>query len=187
MARTGEIRPSRQRAMTSIRTPDQRVRVFVSSTMNELSDARTAARHAIEQLRLTPVMFELGASPHPPRDLYLAYLQQSDVFVGIYGEQYGSIAPGRNVSGLEDENLAASKKPKLVYVQQPAPARAPQLTEMLDRVSRSGLSYHTFEHADELEGLISTDLAVLLSERFDATSATDQSPGETSEAAGTAE
>ena len=51
------------RSMTEIRTPDQRLRVFVSSTMNELADARVAARRGIEQLHLTPVMFELGARP----------------------------------------------------------------------------------------------------------------------------
>jgi Domain of unknown function (DUF4062) len=60
--------------MTEIRTPDQRLRVFVSSTMNELADARLAARRAVEQLHLTPVMFELGARPYPPRDLYV-YVQ----------------------------------------------------------------------------------------------------------------
>jgi hypothetical protein len=53
----------------SIRTPDQRVRVFVSSTMQKLAAERQAARAAIESLRLTPVMFELGARPHPPRAL----------------------------------------------------------------------------------------------------------------------
>ena len=99
--------------MTSIRTPDQRLRVFVSSTMKELADERAAARRAIERLHLTPVLFELGARPYPPQDLYLAYLRQSDVFIGIYGQQYGWIAPGRERSGLEDEYLAASDKPKL--------------------------------------------------------------------------
>jgi hypothetical protein len=43
-----------------IHTPDQRVRVFVSSTMQELAPERRAVREAIESLRLTPVMFELG-------------------------------------------------------------------------------------------------------------------------------
>ena len=38
-------------------------------------------------------MFELGARPHPPRELYRSYLAQSDVFVGIYGESYGWVAP----------------------------------------------------------------------------------------------
>jgi len=49
-----------------IRTPDQRLRIFVSSTLQELAAERDAARSAIIQLNLTPVMFELGARPHPP-------------------------------------------------------------------------------------------------------------------------
>jgi predicted ATPase len=153
--------------MTAIRTPDQRLRVFVSSTMKELAAERTAARAAIEELRLIPVMFELGARPYPPRDLYLAYLQQSDVFVGIYGQQYGWIAPGQEISGLEDEYIAASGKPKLVYVQSAAPQRDSRLVEMLRRIQSDGLSYRTFARADELSSLIADDLAVLLSERFD--------------------
>jgi hypothetical protein len=67
-----------------ISTPDRRVRVFVSSTLQELAAERNAARSAITGLHLTPVMFELGARPHPPRELYRAYLAQSEVFVGIY-------------------------------------------------------------------------------------------------------
>ena len=67
---------------TGIRTPDQRLRVFVSSTLAELADERRAVSRAISTLRLTPVMFELGARPHPPRELYRAYLAQSDIFIG---------------------------------------------------------------------------------------------------------
>lgn len=58
---------------------------------------------AKSRLRLTPVLFELGARPYPPRDLYRAYLEQSDVFIGIYAESYGWVGPGMEVSGLEDE------------------------------------------------------------------------------------
>ena len=49
-----------------IRTPDQRLRVFVSSTLQELAAERQAVRDAVTRLRLVPVMFELGARPHPP-------------------------------------------------------------------------------------------------------------------------
>ena len=154
--------------MVQIRTPDQRLRVFVSSTMNELADERAAARRAIERLHLTPVLFELGARPYPPRELYLAYLRQSDVFIGIYGTQYGWVAPGRAVSGLEDEYLAAADKPRLVYIRSPAPDRDPRLAEMLQRVEQSGLSYHTFNRARDLGRLISDDLALLLSDHFGA-------------------
>ena len=67
-----------------IRTPDQRVRVFVSSTLRELATERRAVRDAVASLWLVPVMFELGARPYPPRPVYRAYLAQSQVFVGIY-------------------------------------------------------------------------------------------------------
>ena len=72
-----------------IRTPDQRLRVFVISTLQELVEERVGAREAITALRLSPVMFEMGARPHPPRDLYRAYLEQSDIFIGIYWQRYG--------------------------------------------------------------------------------------------------
>src|SRR5678815_1591586 len=78
----------------AIRTPDQRLRVFVSSTLNELAAERRAAREGIERIHLSPVLFEAAARAHPPRDLYRAYLAQSDVFVGIYYARYGWIAPG---------------------------------------------------------------------------------------------
>jgi hypothetical protein len=41
----------------AILTPDQRLRVFVSSTLGELAEERAAARRAIESLGLTPTMF----------------------------------------------------------------------------------------------------------------------------------
>lgn len=86
-----------------IRTPDQRLRVFVSSTLAELAEERIAVTRAITALRLTPVLFELGARPHPPQELYRAYLAQSDIFIGMYWQRYGWVGPGMDISGLEDE------------------------------------------------------------------------------------
>ena len=152
-----------------IATPDRRVRVFVSSTLEELAQERRAARAAISGLRLTPVMFELGARPHPPRELYRAYLAQSDVFVGIYWQRYGWVAPGESVSGLEDEYLLSGDRPKLIYVKAPAVDREPRLTELLHRVQADDrASYKVFADAEELTSLLSDDLAVLLTERFTA-------------------
>ncbi|GAA3214291.1 ATP-binding protein [Microbacterium terregens] len=151
-----------------IRTPDQRLRVFVSSTLKELEPERRAVRAAIERLRLAPVMFELGARPHPPRQLYRAYLQQSDVFVGVYWQQYGWIAPGEEVSGLEDEYVLAPREmPRLIYVKQPAEREA-RLAELMERVrSDDTASYTPFSTAEELAELVTADLATLLAERFD--------------------
>ena len=144
----------------------------MSSTLKELEPERRAARAAIEQLRLAPVMFELGARPHPPRELYRAYLGQSDVFVGIYWQQYGWIAPGEEISGLEDEyRLAPREMPKLIYVKQPA-EREERLAELMSRIRDDDTaSYTPFSTADELADLIAADLATLLAERFDASRA----------------
>src|SRR5512135_42127 len=124
-----------------IHTPDQRLRVFVSSTLQELADERSAAREAIEHLRLTPVMFELGARPHPPRELYRAYLDQSHIFIGIYWQKYGWVAPDMKVSGLEDEYNLSGSKPKLIYVKAPAPDRESRLADLLHRIQGDNVSY----------------------------------------------
>ncbi|WP_169580715.1 MULTISPECIES: DUF4062 domain-containing protein [Microbacterium] len=151
-----------------IRTPDQRIRVFVSSTLRELADERRVVKDAIERLRLAPVMFELGARPHPPRELYRSYLAQSDVFIGIYGSSYGWVAPEEQISGLEDEyNLAPRSMPKLIYIKD-ADRRDERLTELIGRIQADDTAaYLHFASSEELGDQVAADLATLLAERFD--------------------
>ena len=162
-----------------IRTPDQRVRVFVSSTLRELAAERRAVRDAVTSLRLVPVMFELGARPYPPRPVYRAYIAQSQVFVGIYWQSYGWVAPGEEVSGLEDEYLLSAGLPRLVYVKSPAPDREPRLAVLLARIrDEGGVSYQHFADPAELQRLVGNDLAVLLSERFEMSRPGDGAAGD---------
>jgi predicted ATPase len=170
-----------------IRTPDQRLRVFVSSTLGELADERQAVRSAVSQLRLMPVMFEAGARPHPPRDVYRAYLAQSDIFIGVYWQEYGWIAAGEEISGLEDEYELSAGLPRLIYVKWPAPARDPKLAAMLGRIrDEAGVSYQRFADPGELQRLVENDLAVLLSERFEITGRGGAAATAAEPAAGTA-
>ena len=150
-----------------ILTPDQRIRVFISSTLEELAGERVAARRAIQRLRLVPVWYESGARPHPPRSMYRAYLEQSQVFVGIYWQRYGWVAPGMDISGLEDEYRLAAGKPMLLYLKRPAPDQEARLTTLIDSIRAAGTtSYRTFATPRELERLLADDLAVVLSESF---------------------
>ena len=73
---------------------------------------RVAVSRAISALRLTPVLFELGAQSHAPRELYRAYLSQSDIFIGLYWERYGWIGPEMDISGLEDEFRLSVSMPR---------------------------------------------------------------------------
>jgi predicted ATPase len=151
-----------------IRTPDDRLRVFVSSTLEELATERGAARAAIEQLRLAAVMFESGARAHPPQAVYRAYLEQSDIFVGIYWQRYGWVGPGMTVSGLEDELRLAAGMPRLLYVKVPAPDMDPALGRMLDGIrAEAAVAYKTFTDPGQLRELVAGDLAAMLAERFD--------------------
>ena len=134
--------------------------------MGELAAERRAVTAAITQLRLTPVLFELGARPYAPRDLYRAYLKQSDIFVGIYAESYGWVAPGMEVSGLEDEYRLSADKPRLIYTKRTARPE-PRLASFLGAIQAEGVvSYRRFKDADELASLVADDLALVLTERF---------------------
>ena len=149
----------------AIRTPDQRLRVFVSSTLAELAEERAAVARAVSALRLTPVLFELGARPHPPRELYRAYLAQSDIFVGLYWQRYGWIGPDMDISGLEDEFRLSGAIPRLLYVKEPAPEREHRLTAMIEELQAEGAdSYRPFRTPRDLARLVRDDLALLLSE-----------------------
>ena len=151
----------------AIRTPDQRLRVFVSSTLGELAAERAAVARAISALGLTPVMFELGARAHPPRELYRAYLAQSDILIGLYWQRYGWIGPDMDVSGLEDEFRLSASMPRLLYLKTPAPDREERLTAMIAELQAKGtVSYRSFRSPRDLGRLVRADLAVLLSERF---------------------
>ncbi|MFW6097908.1 MAG: DUF4062 domain-containing protein, partial [Chloroflexota bacterium] len=151
-----------------IRTPDQRLRVFVSSTLREMAEEREAARRAIESLRMSPILFELGARPHPAQDLYRSYLAQSHIFIGLYWQQYGWVAPDMEISGLEDEYRLAAALPKLIYIKTPAPDREPGLHKLLQDIkSDSEVSYKYFATSEEVRDLIANDLALLLTERFE--------------------
>ncbi|HEU4895249.1 MAG TPA: DUF4062 domain-containing protein, partial [Acidimicrobiia bacterium] len=150
-----------------ISTPDQRLRVFVSSTLGELAPEREAAEAAIRTLRLTPVMVELGARPRPPVDIHRSFLDQSDVFVGIYWQAYGSVGPGESISGIDEELRRSGALPRLIYIKEPAPDREERLASMLDRVRDNGSTRcRTFGTAEELSELLLDDLAVLVTERF---------------------
>src|SRR5260370_14864647 len=132
------------------RTPDRGVRFLVSSRLEDLAAERQAVAAVITQLRLTPVLFELGARPYPPRDLYRAYLEQSDVFIGIYAESYGWVGPGMEVSGLEDEYRLSAGKPRLIYTKETS-RREPRRAIFLEKIRAAGVgSSRPFEDAGDL-------------------------------------
>jgi len=129
--------------------------------LHELAEERLVARSVIQQLGHACVMFEMGARPHPPQSLYRPYLQQSQVFVGIYFQRYGWIAPNMALSGLEDEYRLAAHLRQLIYLKEPAPGREPRLAKLLESIRAGNAHAKTFSTLEELRQLLHTDLVQL--------------------------
>ena len=162
-------------ALPGVSSSTQRLRVFVSTTIGELAPERGAAAEAIASLLLAPVLFELGTRASSPRTMYRAYLDHSDIFVGIYWQRYGWVAPSMDVSELEDQYDLASDRPRLIYVKEPAAERDPKLTTFLQKIEADGqASYKVFSEPEQLAALLADDLAILLTERFETAAPTPQ-------------
>lgn len=151
-----------------VRTSDHKLRIFISSTLKELAPERVAARLAVDDLRQTPIYFEENARPYLPRDLYRETLDQCDIFIGIYWQSYGWVAPGEKISGIEDEYRRSRDMPSLIYVKEPTPVREEKLRGLITEIKQaSGVVTKTFSSPEELQELISEDLSLLFADQFD--------------------
>jgi tetratricopeptide (TPR) repeat protein len=146
-----------------------RLRVFVSSTINECAAERTVVRDAIRSINHEPLLFEdIGSRPHPPRDVYKARLEVAHVFIGIYRESYGWIAPHMAISGIEDEfRLASAQRiDRLVYVHRSPGARDPKLERLIDDIKNSGITVAQYVDPPQLRDQVRNDLTAVISGRF---------------------
>ena len=149
---------------------EQRLKVFVSSTIRECASERDVVRAAISSLNFDPVLFEeIGARPYPPREVYESRLRTSDVFVAVYREEYGWVAPGMTISGIEDELDIAEELaiPRLVYTYKTPAARDQCLVALIERAKQdSGLTIWQYSHPDELRDRLREDITALVSRHF---------------------
>jgi len=68
---------------------DERLKIFVSSTVTELKDARAIAREAINDFQFSPLMCEdWGAATESSRKTYLKKIKNSDIYIGIFWKNY---------------------------------------------------------------------------------------------------
>ena len=144
-----------------------------TTSCGSFPDAGRARRRApgrttlVEQLRLTPMMFEFGARP-PARAISLV----SRAVGRVRRHLLAALRVGRarhGHLGLADELLLSDGMPRLIYVRRPAPDIEPGLEAMLGRLEDGRpcvLPAVPVGDRPSCTGLLLDDLAVLLSERF---------------------
>jgi len=92
------------------------MKIFISSTYQDLVDYRTKAAEAIERLGQQDVRMEVfGARPEGATEVCRDEIDASEVFVGIYAHRYGYIPAGSELSITEMEYHYAVKHKKPVF------------------------------------------------------------------------
>lgn len=108
-----------------------------------MRDEREALERALHQMRASEFngMEYFGSRAGTPKEVCLAEVAASDVYVGVFGDRYGHVDPetGLSMTELEYRRALACGLPCLIYVRaQGAPAR-PEHAEA-DEASRAKLA-----------------------------------------------
>ena len=144
----------------------RRLRVFISSSMQELAQDRVAVRAALEQSNCEPWTFEndAGARTASIQRTYLDEVADSDVYIGLFYQTLGSAT-------VEEFEFARSLgKPLLIFERRDdAVERTAALQGFLATLNdlETGVTvqrYGDFEH--ELGELVKASVARLLTEVF---------------------
>ena len=158
------------------------IRIFISSVQREFADEREALRDYLRGDALMRRFFDVflfedvPASDRRPDSLYLDEVEQSDIYVGLFGEDYGSEdAKGISPTEREFDQATASGVHRLIFVKGTNDdSRHPKMQALI-RKAQAGLIRKRFNTPEELvtalyaalvEYLDSEDL--VRSEPFDA-------------------
>ena len=100
------------------------MKVFISSTSSDLVEYRARVLSGIDRLRVQGAdvqwlgMEAFSAVDQTPLDECLGFVNQADVYVGIFGVRYGSKPPGSDISFTEAEFRRATERkiPRLLFL-----------------------------------------------------------------------
>lgn len=101
-----------------------KLRLFLSSTFEDLQDARARIARLLSVIPVDLIQMELfGSDESQPIDYALQRVRESQIFVGVYAEQYGALDPksGLSITELEYREAAQLLKQRalaglLVYI-----------------------------------------------------------------------
>src|SRR5215831_12894519 len=137
----------------------QRLRVFVSSKMQELAPERQAVKEALDALKVDAWVFEedAGARPVSIQKAFLEEVKAADLYIGLFWKGYGdyTIEEYEYARKLGKDCLIYEKRADLNG------QRDPRLQKFLDGVSdvKTGLTIKWFDDPLQLSEAIKDDVA----------------------------
>jgi hypothetical protein len=141
------------------------LKVFISSTWQDLQPERQAVENAILRMRDTDFagMEYFGSRTETPRDVSLMEVEQCNLYIGIFARRYGS-----GITEAEYRRAIARNVPCLIYIKDDSVSVPPEFVESdpvkaakLDALVRELKSKHVvsfFENPDQLATQVVADL-----------------------------
>lgn len=125
--------------MATTEKKSQSVKIFVSSTYQDLIPYRQKVNEAIQRLQQIMIGMEMfGSDSETPLETCIKRVKESSLFVLIVGFRYGSILDGidKSITQIEYETAVSSSIPTLVYI--------------IDDDQPVSLQYVDFDHINKL-------------------------------------
>jgi hypothetical protein len=137
----------------------RRLRLFISSKMEELAPERAAMKSALDELQIEGWVFErdAGARAGNIQQTYLTELDAADLYIGIFWKGYGeyTVEEFEHARNQGIDCLVYEKREEIDGTRDPA------LQEFLDRIGKvkGAVTIRRFQTADELPAFLKTDVA----------------------------
>ena len=153
-------------------------KIFVSAVQKELKEERRAIKDLIQKNSLLIDHFDAFLFEDAPaksksaEHSYLAEVRDCDIYIGIFGNQYGASAKDK-LSPVEEELRVAQKNDKEVFIfikgenGQNDKNREAGIQKLIKEIkdSRKGHSYKRFHNTDELTDFVFDSLVSFLKEK----------------------
>jgi len=137
----------------------EKLRVFISSTMDDLPEERMAIADAINKNIFWESIYaeSFVARSKSPREVCLEEVRRSHIYIGIFKDRYGYIPSNDNPQGcsvvvLEYNEAKNNQLPILIFVDKNGSKRESKLIEFLRDITDFGKGHWRKEYSttDEL-------------------------------------
>jgi len=153
----------------------RKYRIFVSGVQKELANERQAVKDLVSENILLKEHFSVflfedqPARGKPASKTYIKEVNKSDIYIGIFGNIYGSVG-SQGLSATESEFRQAQKQSKeiLIYLQGRIDSeRDKRLKKLINEIkkSESGYVYKRFNNTLELKNHIFESLVIFLKDK----------------------
>lgn len=134
--------------------------IFVSGMQKELKKERLAIKELVNSNIILKEYFDIflfeqsSAKSKSSKDTYLDAVRRSDIYIGLFGDEYGNV-PNNNISATETEFREAQRKEKeiLVYIKgQKDKSRNNRLKKLITEIKNEDIGYK-YKRFDDIQGL----------------------------------